>query len=736
MSDKPVFPKHIFGLHEPGGEWLMEQKGKKGWIVFTERVFHDPNDQYSMDYTPWSGRGFGIIARINHDYYPGGTLPLPQDYDNFALRVRNFVRGSKGCAIWVIGNEMNHGQERPQGQPITPQLYAQCYKKCWDQIHKLPGHENDQVAIGSVAPWNNTTAYPGNEIGDWVRYFLDILNEIRKLNCPVDAITLHTYTHGRDPNLVFSEQKMDAPFNNYRYHFRCYRDFMNVIPQSLRNVPVYITETDEDDEWEDANRGWVQNAYREINDWNNQPGNQQIRALVLYRWPRFDKWYIDGRFGVQEDFKTAMNNEYVWKEVQLPVQLNGFAIEGAFLDFFNRVGQEVCGLPISARVTEDGLPTQYFERLVLQQDKSGKVILRAAGKEVQQLRRTALEAQNQLQTVQTEKSNLQDRLYEVETALIQIKGELARSSAAGSGPVSGARSEPAARPAESAAMITEIVQPLWQDVVYQLPTHPTERYATRDLSGIKYIIIHHSAVPGTVPAADIAKFHTKNANWPGIGYHFYLDDQGRIFQTNELITTCYHVGNLDPVSIGVCVGGNFTKTIPTPAQIKNAAHLVAWLLQEFKLPLDAIKGKKEFIDTQSPGLQWLSGQNWKNLLLAQVAQAQQTQAKAHLPKSLEHYVLFWQTANAWAEKDWLAAQSYIGRFRSTHGFSADDARHARYVTIVGGTDGVDQKAEQMLLDAGCRVERIVGVDTVATANILADMARRGQRFLSLVGSAG
>jgi hypothetical protein len=725
MSEKPGFPKYIFGLHEPGGEWLMTDKGKEGWIVFTERVFRDPEDQGGRDYRRWSDRGFGIITRINHDYAPEGTIPLPQYYDDFARRVGHFVRNSKGCYIWIIGNEMNHGQERPKGQPITPKLYAECYKKCWDRIHDVS--DRHQVAVGAVAPWNATTAYAGNESGDWVQYFLDILNAIRDLGCPVDAITLHTYTHGHDSKLVFSGRKMDSPFPKYHYNFRCYRDFMQVIPQDLRHLPVYITETDQDDPWENANRGWVQNAYKEINDWNTEPGNQQIRALVLYRWPRLDKWHIEGKPGVHEDFKAAMNNEYVWGEVQPPIRVSGYLLQGAFLEFFSQLGQDLCGLPISDPVVEDGLKTQYFERLVLQQDLSGKIVLKAAGAEVQKLRQTVVQSQSQVADMKGQLLNLEDRLYELQTAIVQMREEAARGSTEGTTPIVTVERE------GSSAQIVEIVRPMWEDVVYQLPRNATQRYETRQMGALQYVVIHHSAVPATVTAQEIAKFHVKHMSWPGIGYHFYIDDQGRIFKTHELTTVCYHVGAHDPVSVGVCVGGNFAREIPNPSQMRSAAHLVAWLLQELDLKLEAVKGKKEFIDTQSPGVQWLAGKMWKNLLLDEVRTAQVEKRVAYASKSIYHYLLFWQTGDAWAEQDWRAAQAYIGRFRVTHGFSVDDARTARFVTIVGDPSGVDKKGEQILLDAGCRVERIAGATPAETAAILTEMAIQGQRFLNFSG---
>ncbi|RME56080.1 MAG: M23 family metallopeptidase, partial [Caldilineae bacterium] len=178
-------------------------------------------------------------------------------------------------------------------------------------IKAQPGHEEDQVLVGAVAPWNNNTAYAGNESGDWVIYFRDILAKLGPLGC--DGITLHTYTHGPDPALITADTKFkDAPFQDRHYDFQCYRDFMEAIPANMRHLPVYITETDQDHAWHNANNGWVKAAYEEIHRWNSTPGRQQIRALVLYRWPPIDKWVIQGKQGVIEDFSEALQREYRW----------------------------------------------------------------------------------------------------------------------------------------------------------------------------------------------------------------------------------------------------------------------------------------------------------------------------------------------------------------------------------------------------------------------------------------
>jgi hypothetical protein len=61
-------------------------------------------------------------------------------------------------------------------------------------------------------------------------------------------------------------------------------------------------------------------AYAEINAWNNLPTKQKIRALILYRWPKYDPWYIDGKLGVYADFQAAVKQRYIWQvtEPDLP----------------------------------------------------------------------------------------------------------------------------------------------------------------------------------------------------------------------------------------------------------------------------------------------------------------------------------------------------------------------------------------------------------------------------------
>jgi len=209
-------------------------------------------------------------------------------------------------------SEFGSARSLGAGEVITPDLYVDCYRRCRDAIHGVLGHEDDLVLMGAVAPWNNQTQYPENPLGDWVLYFQQILERLGPDGC--DGIALHTYTHAADPNLIRSDAKMNPPFQNRHFEFRAYQDFMHAIPTDMRHLPVYITETDQDVPWLDQNIGWVQQAYGEIDYWNRQPGHQQIRSLVLYRWPRFDKWYIEGKNGVINDLRMALDFDYQWCE--------------------------------------------------------------------------------------------------------------------------------------------------------------------------------------------------------------------------------------------------------------------------------------------------------------------------------------------------------------------------------------------------------------------------------------
>jgi N-acetyl-anhydromuramyl-L-alanine amidase AmpD len=282
-----------------------------------------------------------------------------------------------------------------------------------------------------------------------------------------------------------------------------------------------------------------------------------------------------------------------------------------------------------------------------------------------------------------------------------------------------------------------VSQPAIQVMVDKLPKHATDKYKKRSRSDIKTLVIHHSAVAPSVGPKRIAEYHVKNLNWPGIGYHFLVAEDGIIYQGNEVTTTSYHAAKVNPRGVGICFLGNFNKNVPPEAQLQAGAHLVAWLLQELDLDLETVKGHQEFMGTACPGNQWLKGKKWKQMLRREVAKVQAGEALVGQPttpapgtKLFYHYLLFWHHGDQWATQDWLSAQDYIGAFQPTVGFSATDAVQAEYVTIVGGPLGVSQEVENWLVAQGSKVDRIAGANEAATKRMLGNLVKTGKRFRS------
>ena len=237
----------IFGVHDPEGAPHMADK-RKGWILFTEELGRDPVNASGRDYRPWADQGFGIIVRLNHGYGPtNGTLPYAKHYAAFAQRAARFVAGSPGAHIWIVGNEMNWDQEWPRyegtTEEITPDRYVQAFRQVRSAIKALSGHAADQVVPGALGTYGPPTAGGLS----FVQYHVRVLELLGSGG--LDAIAVHTYTHGTDPALVVDEAHMGPPYEAYHYNFRAYRDYLSAHPAWARSLPVYITETDQVGPW-------------------------------------------------------------------------------------------------------------------------------------------------------------------------------------------------------------------------------------------------------------------------------------------------------------------------------------------------------------------------------------------------------------------------------------------------------------------------------------------------------
>lgn len=141
------------------------------------------------------------------------------------------------------------------------------------------------------------------------------------------------------------------------------------------------------------------------------------------------------------------------------------------------------------------------------------------------------------------------------------------------------------------------------NIIDQLPKG-SKPYPKRNLSQIVRFVVHHSATTKGTPE-EYAKYHIENHGWPGIGYHFVIQKDGTIYQTNALETISYNVESYNTGTVGICLTGNFESELLQAPQ-KEA---LVWLLKELAsqlgpkpvLPHSAFKATKcpgDHIDTE------------------------------------------------------------------------------------------------------------------------------------------
>jgi hypothetical protein len=107
--------------------------------------------------------------------------------------------------------------------------------------------------------------------------------------------------------------------------------------------------------------------------------------------------------------------------------------------------------------------------------------------------------------------------------------------------------------------------PNYKDVRRTIRKHPTLTFPDNGIQAKTDIAIHHSLTK-TGSAEAYANFHIDTHGWPGIGYHFVIEQDGTIKHCNDINLRTYHVGDSNDFSVGVCLTGDFRTQKPTEAQ--------------------------------------------------------------------------------------------------------------------------------------------------------------------------
>ena len=132
----------------------------------------------------------------------------------------------------------------------------------------------------------------------------------------------------------------------------------------------------------------------------------------------------------------------------------------------------------------------------------------------------------------------------------------------------------------------------------------------------KRVILHHAAMNGSVEA--VHNVH-KAKGWSGIGYHFYVRKDGKIYRGRPEWAIGAHASGSNYNSIGICAEGNFETDKMSEAQKNALKWLVNYINQKYGIstvqrhrdvgstacpgrnyPFDEIVNGKIIVDTSKP----------------------------------------------------------------------------------------------------------------------------------------
>lgn len=116
-------------------------------------------------------------------------------------------------------------------------------------------------------------------------------------------------------------------------------------------------------------------------------------------------------------------------------------------------------------------------------------------------------------------------------------------------------------------------------------------------STIDMIVLHH-ADASKCSAKDVSWWHVMNG-WSGIGYHYFVSKDGKIYKGRPDDTIGAHAQGYNSTSIGICFEGRYNKEIMPEAQLKAGKELVEYLKKKYNIT--TVKRHNDLMATNCPG---------------------------------------------------------------------------------------------------------------------------------------
>ena len=122
------------------------------------------------------------------------------------------------------------------------------------------------------------------------------------------------------------------------------------------------------------------------------------------------------------------------------------------------------------------------------------------------------------------------------------------------------------------------------------------------------IVVHHSALPLSDGPREIQGMHMTFKGYADIGYHFLIDEHGRLYEGRSLAVRGAHTGGHNTGTVGVVLLGNFQDAEPTEEQLAALRRLCGWLIDAYAIT--HLAGHRDF----QPGVTLCPGDKLEVLL--------------------------------------------------------------------------------------------------------------------------
>ena len=101
----------------------------------------------------------------------------------------------------------------------------------------------------------------------------------------------------------------------------------------------------------------------------------------------------------------------------------------------------------------------------------------------------------------------------------------------------------------------------------------------------------------------IQNFHQVGRGWQDIGYHFCVDDSGRLYEGVPPDYRGTHVGSNNTGNIGISYMGNLHEPgeFPTPQALQSLVDMWSWLALHYGVNPDSLYGHRNYNATACPG---------------------------------------------------------------------------------------------------------------------------------------